>query len=451
MITGRISLVFLSALLLAGCAGGASKVVPSAAGSGSSGDTVTGVVNRLTGAPVAFGTQIPACAVPQPGREQCHSIIVALGVVGPGKVGTSASSRAIRSYPGGAPYIPMDLWTAYNTYLDAVYSGSGHSIWIVDAFDDPTAEADLQIYRNAFNLPTCSSANGCFHKYNQDGVVGRYPPPDPAGGSGWAVETSLDLDMVSAMCPHCNINLVEANDNATTNLYHAAGVLAASAHPDAISMSFGHAERQTDQTLSLDQFFASGANPPGAGGNLFIASAGDSGGDPPGGPNYPAISQYVMSVGGTTLTRSVGSARLFTETAWSGTGGGCSKYEPKPSWQVDQNCGFRFGNDISAVANPNTGVFVYDSYLAPLGQQWVVVGGTSVAAPLIAGIVGVALNGQSITNNYMYTHTAALNDIVSGSNGSGGTYCLAQTYYCTAAPGQDGPTGWGTPYTIGAL
>ncbi len=440
-------MVFLSALLLAGCAGGASKVVPSAAGSGNSGDTVTGVVNRLTGAPVPFGTQIPACGTPQPGRETCNAIIVALGVVGPGHVGTAASSRAIRNYPGGAPYIPMDLWTAYNTYLDAVYSGSGHSIWIVDAYDDPNAEADLQVYRNAFNLPTCSSANGCFHKYNQDGVIGRYPPPDPMGGGGWAVETSLDLDMVSAMCPHCNINLVEANDPTTGNLYYAAGVLAASAHPDAISMSFGHAERSTDP--GLDHFFASGANPPGAGGNLFIASSGDSGAFP--GPNYPAISQFVMSIGGTTLNRSVGSPRLFVESAWSQSGGGCSQYQPKPSWQSDPSCSMRFGNDISAVADPNTGVFVYDSYLAPSGQPWVVVGGTSVGAPLIAGIVGVALNGQSITNHYMYTHTAALNDIVGGSNGSGGTYCSGATYFCTAVTGQDGPTGWGTPNTIGAL
>jgi subtilase family serine protease len=327
----------------------------------------------------------------------------------------------------GAP----DLQAAYalNTA-----GGVGQTVAIVDAYDDKTAEADMNVYRSQFGLGACTTANGCFKKVNQNGVQGSYP----ANNAGWGLEVSLDLDMVSAVCPKCHILLVEATNNQNANLYAAVDT-AARLGANVISNSYGGAETATETSDDV-HFYHPGI--------AITVSSGDSGY----GVQYPAASRYVTAVGGTTLTRS-GSG--FTETAWSGAGSGCSAYEPKPSWQTDSGCPtHRTVADVSAVADPNTGVAVYDSncnfFQQLVGQcfkGWGVVGGTSASAPIVGGIYALAGNASSVTyGSYPYSHTSALRDVTSGSNGSCGG-----SYLCTAGAGYDGPTGLGTPNGTGAF
>ena len=170
-------------------------------------------------------------------------------------------------------------------------------------------------------------------------------------------------------------------------------------------------------------------------------SSGDSGY----GAQFPASSQYVVDVGGTALTRS-NTTRGFTETAWTSGGSGCSAYIPKPTWQHDPGCARRMGGDVAAVADPNTGVAVYDSYGSTGGANWLVFGGTSVAAPLVGGMYAVA----GVTTPYpaatLYAAGTSLYDVVSGKNGRCKT-----AYFCTAGIGYHGPTGNGTPNGVTAL
>jgi subtilase family serine protease len=173
-------------------------------------------------------------------------------------------------------------------------------------------------------------------------------------------------------------------------------------------------------------------------------SSGDSGY----GPEYPATSQYVTAVGGTHLTKNTAVSRGWSETVWSGAGSGCSNYIAKPSWQSSlTGCSKRIAADVAAVADPNTGVAVYDSYGSRRGRNWYVFGGTSVAAPIIAGVYALAGNTASINyGSFPYSHTSSLFDITSGSNGS-----CSPSYLCTGGAGFDGPTGLGTPNGVGGF
>ena len=325
-------------------------------------------------------------------------------------------------------YGPSDLQSAYN--LPSATAGSGETVAVVDAYDDPNAEADLQVYRAQYGLPVCDTANGCFEKVNQEGQASPLPPA--AGTNSWDVEESLDIDMVSAICPNCHIILVEANSNDNSDMYTAedeAVALGAKFVSNSWSSSEYSGETQDDQYF----------NHPGV---AITASGGDYGY----GVSYPAASQYVTSVGGTTLTQDSSTARGWTETAWSGTGSGCSAYEPKPSWQTDTGCVKRTDNDVSAVADPNTGVAMYDSYSE---GGWIEVGGTSVSSPIVASTFALAGTPATGTypSSYPYLNAAGgLNDVTSGSNGT-----CTPAYLCTAGPGYDGPTGLGTPDGISAF
>jgi len=295
---------------------------------------------------------------------------------------------------------------------------------IVDAYNDPNAESDLGAYRSHFGLPACTTANGCFRKINQNGGT-TYP----RGNTGWAEEISLDLDMVSAICPKCHILLVEANSNRFTDLATAVDQ-AAKQGANEISNSYGGSEYSNEVN---DQ---SHYNHPGI---AITASSGDNGY----GVQFPAASRYVTAVGGTTLTRA-SNTRGWRETAWSGAGSGCSAYISKPSWQTDSGCSKRTVADVSADANPNTGVSVYDTYHEP---GWLVFGGTSVASPIIASVYALAGNASSVKyGSYPYSHKSSLFDVTSGSNGSCGG-----SYLCTAKSGYDGPTGLGTPNGSGGF
>jgi subtilase family serine protease len=239
--------------------------------------------------------------------------------------------------------------------------------------------------------------------------------------------------MVSAICPNCHILLVEASSNSFANLAAAVDQAALTPGVVAISNSYGGSEYSGE--LSDQSHFSHGSI-------AITASSGDGGY----GVEFPAASQYVTAVGGTHLTRSGSS---FNETAWSGAGSGCSAYILKPSWQTDGGCGHRTVADVSAVADPNTGVSVYDTYgLRPRGG-WLVFGGTSVAAPIIGAVYALANNLGASTNGYgslSYGNAPGLFDVKSGSNGSCGG-----SYLCTAGTGYDGPTGNGSPRGTGAF
>jgi subtilase family serine protease len=360
--------------------------------------------------PAAAGAQAsfsPVCSATTGGTARCEALLSSVG-------GT------VDGVPRG--YGPADLQSAYN--LRVSRAGFGQTVAIVDAFDNPNVEADLATYRSMFGLPPCTTANGCFRRVNQDGGS-ALPQPN----IGWGAETALDVDMVSAICPNCNILLVEASG---ANLQHLAVAenTAAALGADAISNSYGNSEFASQTT------FDSSYNHPGI---AITAGTGDFGY----GSSYPSSSPYVTAVGGTTLTRSSG-ARRWAETAWSGTGGGCSKYEPKPAWQNDPDCATRTAADVAAVADPATGVAVFDSYHY---SGWLVFGGTSVGSPIVASVYALAGNADSLTGaQSTYAPSAPLFDVTSGSNGRCGG-----SYLCAVGPGYDGPTGNGTPNGTGAF
>lgn len=334
---------------------------------------------------------------------------------------TSKGVTPNASSPSG--FTPTDLQSAYK--LPSTTAGSGQTVAIVDAYDDPKAESDLAVYRSQFGLPPCTTANGCFKKVNQTGGTSY-----PRGNSGWAEEISLDLDMVSAICPNCNILLVEASSASFTNLGTAVNT-AVSLGAKYVSNSYGGSES------SGETAYASYYNHAGV---VITASSGDSGY----GVQVPAAYNTVVAVGGTSLTTS-GNTRGWSETVWSGAGSGCSAYITKPSWQTDAGCSRRTVADVAAVADPNTGVAVYDTYSQ--GSGWMVFGGTSVASPIIASVYALAGNASSVNAaSSLYSHTSSLFDVTSGSNGSCGG-----SYLCTGTSGYDGPTGLGTPNGIGAF
>jgi len=343
------------------------------------------------------------------GYARCHAHVV-----------TDAKGRAIESVnPPIGGKTPANLQDAYKT--------TGHNglsttiVAAVDAFGYTNAEADLGVYRSQWGLPACTTANGCFKKLNQNGQQGNYP----AQNIGWAQESALDIDMLSAMCSNCQIWLVEANDNSYNNLATAVNT-AASLGAHVISNSYGGGEGGT-------QSFESAYNHAGV---AVTASTGDNG--YAAGPQFPATSPHVIAVGGTHLVAD-GSQRGWAETVWSGAGSGCSTIYAKPAWQTDPNCSKRMEADVSAVADPATGVAVFGPNSSGVGT-WLVFGGTSVSAPLVGGVYGA--NGKPVKNyaQMLYNKQGRLFDVTSGSNGSCGG-----TYLCTGKPGYDGPTGLGTP------
>ena len=350
--------------------------------------------------------------------------------------------------PTSVGYVPSQLRSAYK--LTATGS-STETVAIVDAFDDPNAASDLATYRSAYGLAACTAASGCFKKVNENGAASPLPTTD----FGWAEEESLDLDMVSAICPGCHILLVEASSATTADLGTAENAAAATSGVVSISNSWGASEDSTITASDTAYFKHSGV--------AITASSGDGGY----GVSWPASSQYVTAVGGTSLS-TASNSRGWTEKVWStssteGTGSGCSAFETKPSWQTDTGCANRTVADVSAVADPATGVAVYDSYnscgsssfcdfllelgLAQGADGWVQVGGTSASSPIIASVYALAGNTSSVVyGSFPYGHTSSLFDVTTGS-----TATCSPAYLCTAEVGYDGPTGLGTPNGTGAF
>ncbi|GGU73152.1 hypothetical protein GCM10010260_01000 [Streptomyces filipinensis] len=363
------------------------------------------------------GQKVPTtrlCATALPGHASCFA-----------QRRTDIKQRLASALAAAAPsgLSPANLHSAYNL---PTTGGSGMTVAIVDAYNDPNAESDLATYRSTYGLSSCTKANGCFKQVSQTGSTTSLPTND----SGWAGEEALDLDMVSAVCPNCSIILVEANSANDSDLGIAENE-AVSLGAKVVSNSWGGSE-SSSQTTEDTQYFKH----PGV---AITVSSGDSAY----GAEYPATSQYVTAVGGTALT-TASNSRGWSESVWhtsstEGTGSGCSAYDAKPSWQTDTGCSKRMEADVSAVADPATGVAVYDTYG---GSGWAVYGGTSASAPIVAGVYALAGTPGSgdYPAKYPYQHTGNLYDVTSGSNGSCST-----SYFCTATAGYDGPTGWGTP------
>jgi subtilase family serine protease len=314
--------------------------------------------------------------------------------------------------PGG--YAPSDLQTAYGLTADSTNNGDGRTVAVVDAYDDPNAASDLNVYRSQYGLPACTVSNGCF---SQQKFTARSNP-------GWAAEESVDVDMVSAVCPHCKILLVEAASAALADLGTAEKF--ATSHADYVSNSWSGDEGT--KTYDDDFKIACGA---------ITAATGDHGHNAT--AQWPAVLPTVIAVGGTSLT----SITPRAETAWLRAGSGCSKIYSKPSFQTGLNtgCSMRAQADISADADPHTGVAAYDTFHQ---GGWLVFGGTSVAAPIVAATFALAGTSASLPAN-LYSHASDFNDVTSGSDGG----CGAPL--CIAGSGWDGPTGLGTPKGVGAF
>jgi len=357
----------------------------------------------------------PVCPGPAArGDARCHSHVVS----------DEHGNATAASTPAG--YGPLQFRTAYN--LPSSTAGSGRTIGIVAAFNDPNIESDLGVYSNTFGLPKCTTANGCFKKVNQTGGT-TYPKTD----SGWALEISLDVEIAHALCPNCKILLVEATSNSLSNLLMAEDY--ARTHANVVSNSWGGSEFPGETMSSIDGHFNHIGKP-------ITFSSGDSGF----GVEYPAASRFVTAVGGTTLLLNSNNTRA-SETVWSGTGSGCSAFEPKPSWQKDKGCIRRTVADVAADANPNTGAAVFDSVRFGGTSGWFKVGGTSLSSPIIASIYALAGNGSStVDGSYPYSHLSGLLDVKLGSDGT-----CSLLYLCTAIAGYDGPTGNGAPKGTGAF
>lgn len=372
---------------------------------------------------------VPSCAQRvAPGHYTCFALRRTDVGARSGFVPAAEVAASTTGHPLG--YGPADLQSAYDLTTASGANGAGQRIYVIDAYDDPRAESDLRAYRSEYRLPACTTANGCFEKINQYGSTTPLPARDP----GWASETSLDLDMVSAICPRCAITLIEANDDGDS-LYTAIKQ-ANSRGGKFVSISWGGPEVGDENWYDTRYFAPTGV--------VYSVATGDGGFQA--GVMYPATSPNVVAVAGTSLRRA-SNPRGWVERVWKtdpadATVSGCSSSEPQPSWQsIIPNgvCLQRAIADVAADADPATGVAVYQTYG---GNGWGVYGGTSAAAPMIAAIY--ALAGKPASTDWPaslpYKNRAQLHDITVGNDGS-----CSLALRCTAATGWDGPTGVGTP------
>ncbi len=416
------------------------------------GAVVVGALALVAGGAAAFGKGVdPTQLLAQEQarfaqiREEIQARLAGLASVQHQSVCATAEADGVRCHArvvvdaGGSPHVsvapsgygPQQFVGAYGLGGVAA-SNPGPVIGIVDAYDDPRAASDLATYSSTFGipkLPTCSgsiAASGapCFQKMGETGSTVFLP----RSNSGWDLEISLDIEAAHAACQNCRILLVEANSASYTDLMKAVDTAVAKG-AQAVSGSWGSGEFSSES--SYDSHFNKS-------GVAFTFSAGDGGY----GASYPASSPYVTAVGGTSLLLNPDGSYLG-ESAWSGTGSGCSAYEGKPTWQKDPACAKRTVTDVSADADPATGAAVYDSVSYYGRSGWFQVGGTSLSSPLIAATYALrGVPAGTHGNSLPYAQGTGLNlhDVMTGANGSCGG-----SYLCTAAAGYDGPTGLGTP------
>ncbi|HET7014551.1 MAG TPA: S53 family peptidase [Streptosporangiaceae bacterium] len=372
-------------------------------------------------------TRAAACPVAKAGQLRCLALYSRQS-----KVDAEIAARTAAASVAPKGWGALDLQSAYKL---PVSTDPGQTVAVVDAYRTPDLASSLATYRAQYGLPACSTSTGCLRIVNQSGAA--TPLPVSAVPFGWDVETTLDVEMVSAACPLCKILVVEARSNKVGDLAIAENT-AARLGAQVISDSFGGAES------GLNQTHAKAYNHPG---HVIVAASGDLGFTT---ASFPANQPAVTAVGGTELAKST-NQRGWTEQAWNqfdgASGSGCSAYVPKPKWQHDRHCDMRTVADVSAVA---ANLAVFDQ----ARRGWLLVGGTSAAAPLVAGIYALAGNATTITPGYEYRHAKSLFDVTTGNNdnvnGTGGRTC-GFDYLCVAGKGYDAPTGLGTPHGTGAF
>lgn len=399
------------------------------------------------------GSETPAteawtpCAPATRGHAECELIVA------PPRAAEVPGYEDEGSGPDGG-FSAGELRSAYKL---PEHGGAGNIVAVVDLEGDPNAEADLNEYRREFGLSECTEGSGCFKQLNEKGE------PHKPTSAGWNNEISLDLDMVSAACPECHIALVEAAGTdhdlleadetavdevgavAVSNSWNFGFELNNPANKTACEVDKQPCVSQKEEEEDDPAFDHPGTPILFAGGDYGYAV------------RYPAISQYVISVGGTALKKK-SSSRGWAEEVWSskkygddqkgrGTGSGCSVYEPKPKFEseysFDNPCAKNMEEDVAADGSPETGVAVYDSYEG----GWKVDGGTSASSPFVAGIEGLSSSSaRSLGAETMWLAGAAneLFDVTVGNNGTC-TPPAEDEYWCTAEVGYDGPTGNGTP------
>jgi hypothetical protein len=429
------------------------------------------------------------CPLPTPGRATCFALLRV--PVAPGSRGArpyTLNDGASSSGPAGG-LTPAQLASAYA--YEPTAGGTGQTVAIVDAYNDPKIEEDLGTFDSNYGLAACTTANGCFKKVSQTGSTTSLPPDEP----GWSGEISLDVEAVHGACPNCKILLVEANDEKNEDLAAAVNE-AVSLGATEVSNSYGDPE-QVEWGAAEQAAY----NHPGV---VIAASTGDDGYYDwdrlnegyllPQMPNAPASLPTVVAVGGTSLNLNLNGTRA-SETVWNdngpddeiglsyrralgATGGGCSTLFTAQPWQqgvsgfAATGCGNkRLDADISAVADPLTGFDIYDSYKSP---GWQTIGGTSLSSPLVTSLYALAggSGGVEYPAQTPYNHLghgSSLYDVTKGGNG----FCDAEalslcnllgeatsifgrvdcegTTACNAAPGFDGPSGVGTPNGLGAF
>ncbi len=407
----------LGAAVPAGAAGTAGTVARAAAGAVRPG-TAAG---HRSGAVTAGGMRY-ACAPVPLGDARCFALFRPQTAV---NRALAAGIRSQVSKPSGLT--PRQIESAYRL---PVSRNPHQTVAVVEAYNTPHLASWLYIYRKYFGLPSCTVRSGCLRVVNQQGKAS--PLPGSAVPLGWDVETSLDVSMVSAACPHCHILVVEANTQRFGDLAKAEDT-AARLGAAAISNSYGG--RENGFTFAYRHSY----NHPG---HTIVVSAGDSGFTA---ANFPADLATVTAVGGTELHKAH-NKRGWTEDTWFAGGSGCSAYVAKPAWQHDKHCPGRTVADVSAVA---WNIPVYDSFEG----GWLTVGGTSVSSPLIAAIYALAGNARTVRPGYVYAHRRSLFDITKGSNSYFVTsqQACGNDYLCVAKKGYDAPTGLGTPDGTGSF
>ena len=368
-----------------------------------------------------------ACPTARPGYARCFTLY---------RPQTSVNRAIAAGIPGRSSrpvgLTPREIEAAYRL---PVSRNSHQTVAVSIAFDTPKLAQYLAHYRSFFGLPRCTVASGCFRKVNQRGKAS--PLPESGVGSGWDLEATLDVSMISVACPHCKIIVVEAKDPSFANLARSEDA-AASLGAEVISNSYGG--RENGLSLEFSKAYHHR-------GHTIVVSAGDFGYTA---ANFPADLTSVTAAGGTELARAH-TKRGWRERTWldafNGAGGsGCSAYVSKPAWQHDPHCPGRTVADVSAVA-ANIPIFNRDY------GGWVTVEGTSVSAPLLAGIYGLAGNASKIPAGYAYSHRGGLFDIVGGNNSLfvSAKQACGDDYLCVAKKGYDAPTGLGSPDGISAF
>lgn len=384
----------------AGCAGAGSGSVSPLVGD------VRGAQNIARALPAVSPTPVPASAVACAGvKKKDSSCNVKVNPnVPPAKTPTSGLTPAqIRSAYGLPPIVPTAI-------------ANGPLIAVVDAFDTPHAEDDLKTFRTQFNLPPCTHDSKCLTIVKTKPIEGLLKTLPVVGDkeayqATWGDETTLDLAMASIACPTCRILLVQAPGQDLDSLAQAVNV-AASYHPAAISNSWGVPEGHGNSTGIDDAAKAAFYHP----GIAITASTGDMGA---GEVQFPASSPYVTAVGGTTLDRSSGTARGWSETVWGASGSGCSTIFARPAWQSGSACGGRTVPEVSVIADYNPGVAVYSSD----HKGWIVLGGTSAGAPFVAGLYAAAndYGVASVGAAKLYANRDTLNPVAGFADGTLGS------------------------------